>query len=92
MRLATIKLKGAEVAGIVLEKGVLPLAALNAAKGTVWKEEMYELICAQQIPALTRCTMREEKRSWRPSLAWYPRIRWCTPPCTGIPGGSSASA
>ena len=54
MRLATIKLKGAEVAGIVLEKGVLPLAALNAAKGTVWKEEMYELICAQQIPALTR--------------------------------------
>ena len=54
MRLATIKLKGAEVAGIVLEKGVLPLAALNAAKGTVWKEEMYELICAQQIPALTQ--------------------------------------
>ena len=47
MRLATIKREGRETAGIVLERGVLPLAALNAAKGTAWKEEMYELICAQ---------------------------------------------
>ena len=54
MRLATIKREGRETAGIVLERGVLPLAALNAAKGTAWKEEMYELICAQQVPGLTR--------------------------------------
>ena len=54
MRLATIKYSGKELAGIVTERGVLPIAALNAAKGTAWKEEMYELICAQQVPGLTK--------------------------------------
>ena len=54
MRLATIKLNGKEIAGIVTESGILPIAALNAAKGTAWKEEMYELICAQQVPGLTK--------------------------------------
>ena len=54
MRLATIKLNGKEIAGIVTESGILPIAALNAAKGTAWREEMYELICAQQVPGLTR--------------------------------------
>ena len=53
MRLATILIKGAEVAGIVMEKGVMPLSAVNAAKGTAWREEMYALICAGQIPGLT---------------------------------------
>ena len=53
MRLATIKYNGKELAGIVTGKGILPIAALNAAKGTAWKEEMYELICAQQVPGLT---------------------------------------
>ena len=53
MRLATIKLGGKEIAGIVMEKGVMPIAAVNAAKGTAWKEEMYELICAGQVPGLT---------------------------------------
>ena len=53
MRLATIKLNNAEVAGIVTAGGVLPIAALNAAKGTDWKEEMLPLIQAGQIPALT---------------------------------------
>ena len=53
MRFATIKLGDAEVAGIVTSAGVLPVKALNAAKGTAWKETMYELICAQQIPQLT---------------------------------------
>ena len=54
MRLATIKLNGKEIAGIVTESGILPIAALNAAKGTAWKEEMYELIRAQQVPGLTK--------------------------------------
>lgn len=54
MRLATIKWKNREIAGIVTTKGVLPIAALNAAKGTAWKENLYELICAQQVPGLTR--------------------------------------
>lgn len=53
MRLATIKQNGAEIAGIVTATGIFPIAALNAAKGTAWKTEMYELICAQQIPGLT---------------------------------------
>ena len=53
MRLATIKLNNAEVAGIVTAKGILPIAALNEAKGTAWKTEMMELIQAQEIPQLT---------------------------------------
>lgn len=54
MRLATIKYNGKELAGIVTGRGILPIAALNAAKGTAWKEEMYDLICAQQVPGLTQ--------------------------------------
>ena len=53
MRLATIKLNNAEVAGIVTAKGILPIAKLNEAKGTTWKTEMMELIQAQEIPQLT---------------------------------------
>ena len=54
MRLATIRFRGREAAGIVVSKGVLPIAALNAARGTAWKEELYDLICAGQVPGLTR--------------------------------------
>ncbi|EGJ47024.1 hypothetical protein HMPREF0866_02051 [Ruminococcaceae bacterium D16] len=54
MRLATIKYNSKELAGIVVDKGILPIAALNTAKGTAWKEEMYALICAQQVPVLTQ--------------------------------------
>ena len=54
MRLATIKLHGAEVAGIVTGKGILPVAALNAYKGTGWKEDMMSLIQANHIPGLTK--------------------------------------
>lgn len=50
MRLATIKKDGAEIAGIVTATGIFPIAALNATKGTAWKTEMYDLICAEQIP------------------------------------------
>ncbi|MBQ6197173.1 MAG: fumarylacetoacetate hydrolase family protein [Lachnospiraceae bacterium] len=53
MRLATIKLCGAEVAGIVTEKGILPIHALNAAKGTAWKENLYDLIVEDQLKGLT---------------------------------------
>ena len=54
MRFATIKLNGAEVAGIVTKKGVLPVACLNAVKGTAWAEDMMSLIQKQQIPGLTK--------------------------------------
>ena len=53
MRLATIKDGNAEIAGIVTEGGVLPIAALNAAKGTDWAEEMLPLIQAGQLKELT---------------------------------------
>ena len=54
MRLATIKLHGAEIAGIVTGKGFLSVAALIAYKGTGWKEDMMSLIQAGHIPGLTK--------------------------------------
>ena len=54
MRLATIKVNGTEKAGIVLKNGVLPIEALNAAKGTAWAEDVMSLIQKQQIPGLTK--------------------------------------
>lgn len=53
MRLATIHLGGAEIAGIVTEQGILPIRAINAAKGTAWEETMLPLIRAGQIRGLT---------------------------------------
>ena len=53
MRLTSIQHSGAEVAGIVTSKGVLPVAAVNAAKGTAWKSDMMSLIQAGEIPAMT---------------------------------------
>ncbi|MGI5963592.1 MAG: fumarylacetoacetate hydrolase family protein [Lawsonibacter sp.] len=53
MRLATIKWNQAEIAGIVTPKGVYPIQALNAAKGTAWATDMMALIQAGQIPGLT---------------------------------------
>ena len=49
MRLATIKWNDKEICGIVTAKGVLPLAALNASRGTDWKEEMLPLIRTGQL-------------------------------------------
>ena len=53
MRLATIKLNHDEIAGIVTEKGVLPVKAVNAQKGTAWEETMLPLIEAGQVRGLT---------------------------------------
>ena len=53
MRLATIKLSGAEIAGIVTEQGVLPVKAVNAQKGTAWEETMFALIESGQLRGLT---------------------------------------
>ena len=54
MRLATIKLNNKEVAGIVAEKGILPVAELNRQTGSSWKEDMMSLIQAQEIPEMTK--------------------------------------
>ncbi len=52
MRFATIKLNGEEVAAIVTEKGVCPVAELNSAKGTNWKIDLLALIQSGEIPKL----------------------------------------
>ncbi|MBQ2607307.1 MAG: fumarylacetoacetate hydrolase family protein [Oscillospiraceae bacterium] len=53
MRLATIKLSGAEIAGVVTKQGILPIKAINAAKGTAWSESMFALIKSGQLKGLT---------------------------------------
>ena len=53
MRLATIKWNDTEMAGIVAKNGILPIRALNAAKGTAWRTDLLSLIQEQQIPGLT---------------------------------------
>ena len=53
MRLATIKLNNEELAGIVLEKGILPIRALNQAKNTIWEETLLPLIKTGQLKNLT---------------------------------------
>ena len=53
MRLATIKLSGAETAGVVTRQGILPIKAINAAKGTAWSESMLALIQSGQLKGLT---------------------------------------
>jgi len=53
MRLATIHLDRAEIAGVVTSKGVLPVKAINAMKGTAWAETMLPLIQTGQIKGLT---------------------------------------
>ena len=53
MRLATIKLHGAETAGVVTQTGVCPIAVLNAQLGTEWETDMLALIQAGQAPLLT---------------------------------------
>ena len=53
MRLATIKLRGQEIAGIDISKGVMPISAINAYKGTAWQTELFPLICAGEVVGLT---------------------------------------
>ena len=72
MRLATIRWKNREIAGIVLEKGVVPIAALNAARGTAWREELLPLIQAQQLPGLTRWY----NQGGREELEKLPLVPW----------------
>ena len=53
MRLATIHFHRDEAAGIVTEQGVLPIKAVNAAKGTAWDEGLFALIESGQLRGLT---------------------------------------
>ena len=53
MRIASIKLNGKEIAGIVTDGGILPIREINAIKGTVWNETMFELIQTGELKKLT---------------------------------------
>ncbi|MBR6209075.1 MAG: fumarylacetoacetate hydrolase family protein [Oscillospiraceae bacterium] len=53
MRLASIRREYTEIAGIVTPRGVLPIRALNARKGTAWEETLFALIESGQLKALT---------------------------------------
>ena len=53
MRLSTIKLRGAEIVGIVSPGGIVPMAAVNAHKGTNWQTDMLSLIEAGELKAVT---------------------------------------
>ena len=54
MRFATIKLGKEELAGIVADKGIMPIRAINAEKGTRWREDMFGLIEEGQIPEIQK--------------------------------------
>jgi len=53
MRFVTLKLDGAEVAGVKAQKGVVLVKTLNAAKGTSYKTDLLSMIQAGDIPAMT---------------------------------------
>jgi len=55
MRLATIKLDGAEIATIVISKGLLPIAKVNEVLGKNWSSDMLEIIQSGQL---------EEIKAW----------------------------
>lgn len=54
MRFATIKVGKEELAGIVADKGVMPIRAINAEKGTRWSEDMFSLIEEGEIPEIQK--------------------------------------
>lgn len=55
MRLATIKYNGGEIATIVIEKGLLPIAKVNEMLGKNWSQDMLAIIQSGQL---------EEIKAW----------------------------
>lgn len=53
MRLATIRIGGEELAGIVMPRGILPLRELNERTGSGWAEDILSLIETGQLAELT---------------------------------------
>ena len=75
MRLATIKYKGREIGGIVLPEGILPIAALNEAKGTDWPETLLPLIESGDLPDLTQAyNLAGEEWAKLPGLVPYDEV------------------
>lgn len=50
MRLVTLKLNNAEVAGVKAQKGIVLAETINAAGGTSYKTDMLSMIQAQDTP------------------------------------------
>jgi len=54
LRLATVRLEGAETAAVVLDGGAVPLAAINRSFGTGWPTELMELLAGDHPRDLRR--------------------------------------
>lgn len=54
MRLATIKINNGEYAGIVTDNGIVTIDTVNKVCGSNWQHQMYDLICREEIPLLTK--------------------------------------
>jgi 2-keto-4-pentenoate hydratase/2-oxohepta-3-ene-1,7-dioic acid hydratase in catechol pathway len=52
MKLATLRQNRREEAAIILARGVLPIAALNARLQTAWPEDLFSLIASGQLAVL----------------------------------------
>lgn len=53
MRLATIKLAGAEVASVIITNGLLPVAKVNQHLGKCWSNDTLEIIRSGQLAEIT---------------------------------------
>jgi 2-keto-4-pentenoate hydratase/2-oxohepta-3-ene-1,7-dioic acid hydratase in catechol pathway len=54
VRLATVKLEGAETAAVVFDNGVVPVAAINGSFGTGWPTELLHLLAGDHLGDLGR--------------------------------------
>ena len=52
MRLATVKVNGREIAGIVTETGIVLVETLNEKTGSAWSCELFDIICKGEVPKL----------------------------------------
>lgn len=61
MRLATIKLFGLEVAGVITKQGVVPISAINKNYDMRWETELLKLIKSGQLEELNNWYLNEGK-------------------------------
>lgn len=54
MRLATIKINDGEYAGIVTDNGIVTIDTVNRICGSNWQNQIYDMICHEEIPLLTK--------------------------------------
>jgi 2-keto-4-pentenoate hydratase/2-oxohepta-3-ene-1,7-dioic acid hydratase in catechol pathway len=54
MRLATIRLDSSETAAVIMKNGVVPLETVNKKLSESWETDLFSLICANRVPAMTK--------------------------------------